>query len=162
MNTKRIFLSSIAALMLTASLATAVPRDMQANSTTRVRTARPTMAAGTTTSGQTTFHQRRFRDRSFVFFDGGFGFPYPYYGYYPYGYYPYNYGYYYYNQPAYGGSIVIQVQSRLARAGFYHGRIDGVMGPRTHYAIRAYERAHGLRMDGVISRQLLGTMGLRY
>ena len=57
---------------------------------------------------------------------------------------------------------MIQVQSRLARAGYYHGAIDGVMGQRTHYAIVAYERDHGLRVDGAISRQLLRNMGLRY
>jgi hypothetical protein len=100
----------------------------------------------------------------------GFGYPYSY-GYYPYGYssyypYDYSYGYYGYNRPGYdtyaNGSIVIQVQSRLARAGYYHGAIDGAMGPRTHYAIRAYERDHGLRMDGTISGQLLRNMGLRY
>jgi len=101
-----------------------------------------------------------------------FGFGYPYwYGYYPYGYssyypYDYSYGYYGYNRPGYdtygNGSIVIQVQSRLARAGYYHGAIDGAMGPRTHYAIRAYERDHGLRTDGMISGQLLRNMGLRY
>ena len=100
----------------------------------------------------------------------GFGYPYSY-GYYPYGYssyypYDYSYGYYGYNQPGYNsygnGSIVIQVQSRLARAGYYRGPIDGVMGPRTHYAIRAYERDHGLRVDGMISGQLVRNMGLRY
>ena len=96
-----------------------------------------------------------------------FGFPffgpfwYPYwYGYYPYGYYPY--AYYHYNGPAYGaGSIVIEVQRNLARAGYYHGPIDGVAGPRTRAAIRGYERAHGLRVDGMISQQLIATMGLR-
>ena len=102
----------------------------------------------------------------------GFGYPYYGYGYYPYdsyGYdsYPYNYNYgaYYYNEPGstYGnGSIVIQVQTRLARAGYYRGPIDGIMGPGTSYAIRAYERDHGLRMDGTISRQLIRNMGLRY
>ena len=100
----------------------------------------------------------------------GFGYPYSY-GYYPYGYssyypYDYSYGYYGYNRPGYdayaNGSIVVQVQSRLARAGYYHGPIDGVMGPRTHYAIQAYERDHGLRVDGVISGSLLRNMGLRY
>ena len=93
-----------------------------------------------------------------------FGFGYPYwYGYYPY---DYSYGYYSYDRPAYStyanGSIVIQVQSRLARAGYYRGPIDGAMGPRTHYAIQAYERDHGLRVDGVISGPLLRNMGLRY
>ena len=112
-------------------------------------------------------------------YDYGYGYGYPYYSYgpsvsfgfgypYSYGYYPYDYsyGYYGYNQSGYGtygnGSIVIQVQSRLARAGYYHGAIDGVMGQRTHYAIVAYERDHGLRVDGAISRQLLRNMGLRY
>ncbi len=100
----------------------------------------------------------------------GFGYPYSY-GYYPYGYssyypYDYTYGYYGYNRSGYGayanGSVVIQVQSRLARAGYYRGAIDGVMGPRTRYAIQAYERDHGLRADGAISRSLLRNMGLRY
>ncbi len=100
----------------------------------------------------------------------GFGYPYSY-GYYPYGYssyypYDYSYGYNSYNQPGYrtyaNGSIVIQVQSRLARAGYYRGPIDGVMGPGTRFAIRAYERDHGLRVDGVISGSLTRNMGLRY
>ena len=92
----------------------------------------------------------------------GFGYPYSY-GYYPY---DYSYGYYGYDRSGYNtyanGSIVIQVQARLARAGYYRGAIDGAMGPRTHYAIVAYERDHGLRVDGAISGQLLRNMGLRY
>ena len=104
------------------------------------------------------FHHRGFRDR-FVFFGDPFFFDpffygyYPYgyypYGYYPYGYYPYGYGYGYgpndqrvYPGVAVGrGSSVREIQLRLARAGFYHGSIDGIMGPRTRSAIRAYERS---------------------
>ena len=103
----------------------------------------------------------------------GFGYPYYSYGYgYPYGYsgYPYsNYNYgigYYSSQPsyrAYGNtSVVIAVQTRLARAGYYRGPIDGIMGPSTSYAISVYERRHGLRADGTISGPLLRSMGLRY
>jgi len=138
-----------------------------------------TTAVGTrTVSGRTVFvdGSPSFTTGTAFPFSSGFGFPYfgyPYYsyGYYPYdysyGYYPYDYsyGYYSYNRPSYGAynaSIVIQVQTRLARAGYYHGPIDGVMGPRTHYAISAYERTHGLRVDGMISGQLLRNMGLRY
>ncbi|HEX4638772.1 MAG TPA: peptidoglycan-binding domain-containing protein [Chthoniobacterales bacterium] len=99
-----------------------------------------------------------------------FGFGSPSYGsYYPYDSYSYannyNYGAYYYNQPSYGygrGSIVITVQSRLARMGYYRGPIDGVMGRGTSWAIRAYERDHGLRMDGTISGPLVRSLGLRY
>jgi hypothetical protein len=99
----------------------------------------------------------------------GFGYPSSY-GYYPYdnygyGGYPYNYNYgsYYYNDSGYGhGSVVIAVQSRLARMGYYRGPIDGIMGPGTSFAIRAYEHDHGLRMDGAISGPLIRNMGLRY
>jgi Putative peptidoglycan binding domain len=98
------------------------------------------------------FENRRFFHDRFVFFDPFF-FPF-YASYYPYPYYPYAYGYFS-NSPGYGNgygaSIVVQVQTQLARAGYYHGRIDGAMGPRTRTAIRVFERAHGLRRDGTIS-----------
>jgi len=140
--------------------------------------------------GDHDFDDRRFRgfNNNFVFFDFGypFGFGgYPYgYGYYPYayGYYPYGYGYdpYGYGYPAYGtyynsgappaysgeaigyggSSVIAQVQRILVRNGFYHGRIDGVIGSGTRSAIRAYERAHGLAVDGRINHQLLARMGL--
>lgn len=99
-------------------------------------------------------------------FIGGYG--YPFYGYPYYSYYPYGYRYYGTNQVVYetnsngaGGSVVVQVQQQLARDGYYRGAIDGVMGSRTHYAIRAYERSHGLSVDGEIDDELLGTMRLR-
>jgi hypothetical protein len=100
-------------------------------------------------------------------FVSGFGFPYygyPYgyypYDYYGYGYYPYGYGYSspygydydYSSEPAYGydyrdryrgGSSVVALQRQMARAGYYHGAIDGIMGPETRRAIRAYERSLG-------------------
>jgi Putative peptidoglycan binding domain len=111
----------------------------------------------------------------FPFYGGYYG-GYSYYGgYYPYGAYGYGYGssyyapaYYngrpYYGTPVYGGdyrgSTVARVQERLARAGYYEGSIDGVMGPRTRAAVRAYERRHGLPVDGVIDSRLLATMGL--
>ncbi len=114
------------------------------------------------------FGHRRFDD--FVFF-GDFGdpffyYPYPYYGYYPDSYYPYGYGYASYNQPVsqgnagYPGSLVQQVQMRLAQAGYYHAGIDGVSGNATRRAIREYERAHSLPADGQIRSRLLTTMGL--
>jgi len=112
-------------------------------------------------------HRGHFRNR--VIFIGGFGYPYyygyPYYGYYPYDYYGYGYGYYpygysspygygndYYGQSDYGynygdryrgGSSVVALQRQLARAGYYHGAIDGIMGSETRRALRAYERSRG-------------------
>jgi peptidoglycan hydrolase-like protein with peptidoglycan-binding domain len=38
---------------------------------------------------------------------------------------------------------VAELQRRLARAGYYHGSVDGVLGPQTRRAIRAYEQDHG-------------------
>jgi peptidoglycan hydrolase-like protein with peptidoglycan-binding domain len=56
--------------------------------------------------------------------------------------------------------LVAQVQSRLAELGYYHGVIDGIMGPQTRAAIAAYEGTHHLVVDGMINQQLLDRMGL--
>ena len=116
-------------------------------------------------------HHRHYRNHSNVHFSIGIGgYPYGYgYGYYPYrSYYPYGYGYGYYRPrttvyatTAYtDDATVAAVQRRLARGGYYRGSIDGVIGPSTRVAVRAFERNNGLPVDGVIDRQLLRTMGL--
>jgi Putative peptidoglycan binding domain len=116
----------------------------------------------------------RGRDRfffagSFGFPFWGLGYPYGYsyypYGYYPGGYYGYGYGYYppaypgYYSGGGYGYgygnqsdgygyrsnvSQVVQLQRRLKAAGYYRGALDGIMGPRTRSALRAYQRDRGM------------------
>jgi len=109
---------------------------------------------------------------------GGWGYPYygysswPYasYGYYPYSYYggyPYSYygGYsnaYSYYQPGYGydTATVAAVQRRLGELGYYHGVVDGVMGPQTRAAITAFESTHGMIVDGMITTRLLNRMGV--
>src|SRR6266699_2206200 len=104
-----------------------------------------------------------FGDFGYPFFYGypyyGYGYGYPYgYDYYGgYGYGDQGYGYgdqgYGYGDQGYGngdqgygngdryrgGSSVAQLQRRLASAGYYHGSIDGIMGPETRRATRAYE-----------------------
>ena len=113
-------------------------------------------------------HNRHYRSQSNVYFNFGFGYPYSGYGYgYPYyGAYPYGYGYYTPRVEVYAtngitdDATVAAVQRRLARGGYYHGSIDGVIGPGTRTAIRGFERNNGLPVDGVIDRQLLRTMGL--
>ena len=102
----------------------------------------------------------------------GYGYGYPYGGYYPPPYYGggyYGSGYYgggYYGNGYYGGgsygpvyasyaygsgsgsdSSVVRLQQRLSRAGYYRGPIDGVMGSRTRYALRAYQHDHGAGAD---------------
>jgi hypothetical protein len=100
----------------------------------------------------------RFRNRTFIFFDT-FGFPF----FYPYPYYGYYYPYDYYGYDDYGyrvASRVAEAQRRLARAGYYHGPIDGILGPRTRRAIQAYERDHNMSAYGVIDRKLLREIAL--
>jgi hypothetical protein len=116
-------------------------------------------------------YNRHYRSRSNVYF--GFGLGYPYgngygfgYGYPYYGAYPYGYGYYTPRTTVYAtngindDATVAAVQRRLARGGYYHGSIDGVIGAGTRTAIRAFERNNGLPVDGVIDPQLLRRMGL--
>ena len=45
-----------------------------------------------------------------------------------------------------------QVQLALKKAGFYKGDIDGKQGPRTKGAIRAFQKARGLKVDGVVGK----------
>ena len=110
---------------------------------------------------------------------GGYGYP----GYYGYDYgYPYSYGYntypsYYYGQYpttytttryatsrygdlAYDDNVVIAVQRRLARAGYYHGAIDGVAGRGTRSALARWEANHGMYADGRIDRETLRALGI--
>ena len=45
---------------------------------------------------------------------------------------------------------VAGVQIALRHSGLYRGAIDGVQGPRTVRAIRAFQRRHGLAADGLV------------
>jgi len=95
------------------------------------------------------------------------------YGYYPYGAYSYYDNGYYddgyaaneYSQPEYDNgnadSSVSQVQSALAREGYYHGAIDGSVGPATRNALRRYQQNHGLDVTGQIDRPVIEALGLR-
>jgi hypothetical protein len=115
----------------------------------------------------------------------GYGYPYDYgygYDYYPYGsgYDPRYYGdgqyysqdqYYgdgqYYGQDGYGSSDqygdspVAAAQERLAREGYYRGRIDGVFSPETRRALMAFQRDHGLNATGYLTRDTRHALGLR-
>ncbi len=40
------------------------------------------------------------------------------------------------------------VQKALTHAGYFQGNVDGVMGPKTRKAIRAFQKDNGLKADG--------------
>ena len=162
MKPSKLFLIALTIGAMAASSALARPTTVRTQSTGRSHAiARSGAQHWAHNNGD--WRRHRHHHRSNVFFSLGypFGYGYPYYGYYP-----YRYGYYagpsevVYQADGTGRSTVIEVQRRLARAGYYRGAIDGVPGVGTRSAIRSYERAHGLRVDGLIDQRLLATMGL--
>jgi hypothetical protein len=120
-------------------------------------------------------HRCRWYNNAWVIFDLGFypygygygyGYGYPYGGAYPYydnGYYDDNYAANEYSQDydSSADSSVSQVQSALARDGYYRGAIDGSFGPGTRNALRRYQRDHGLDVTGQIDRPVIEALGLR-
>jgi hypothetical protein len=45
------------------------------------------------------------------------------------------------------------IQNALLGAGFYHGRVDGINGPRTRKAITLFQETHHLEVDGICGSQ---------
>jgi hypothetical protein len=85
-------------------------------------------------------------------------YPYSAWGEYPYG----DYGDY---AGGYGDSPGAQdetsaIQSRLANLGFYHGPVDGKVGPGTESALKAFQARRGLRASGQIDDDTLNALGL--
>lgn len=46
-----------------------------------------------------------------------------------------------------------QIQIALQKAGFYKGRIDGKLGSQTKEAIREFQKANGLKPDGIVGKR---------
>ena len=53
------------------------------------------------------------------------------------------------------GNVAAEVQTELTMAGYNPGPADGVAGPRTAAAVRAYQADNGLPADGQVSQPLL-------
>ena len=73
---------------------------------------------------------------------------------------------YVYDGPIYGYNglspdrVTVNVQEQLARAGYYDGPIDGMLGPMTREAIAAYQADNGLAITSAIDEPTLATLGL--
>lgn len=48
------------------------------------------------------------------------------------------------------GDDVIELQARLQNIGYYHGKIDGVYGWGTYWAVRNFQQNFGLPVDGLV------------
>ena len=56
------------------------------------------------------------------------------------------------------GPDVTELQQRLKSLGYYSGSIDGDFGPVTDAAVRAYQAAVGIYVDGIVGPITRGTM----
>ena len=119
------------------------------------------------------YQNRSHHDRSWwrshysriALFAGGYyywnsGYWYPAYGYDPY------YSTYTYDEPIYGynnldpGQVIVNVQNALREQGYYRDQVDGLIGPNTRAALRAYQQDQGLPVTGAIDGPTLQTLGL--
>lgn len=62
-----------------------------------------------------------------------------------------------YSEPVVELSIK-QIQRALKKAGFYKGEIDGKIGSKTKEAIIKFQKAHGLKADGVVGKRTLAEL----
>jgi len=57
-------------------------------------------------------------------------------------------------------ATVADLQDKLARAGYYHGQIDGVLGPETRHALLRYQSDKGLGVTGSLTMETRQSLGL--
>lgn len=58
------------------------------------------------------------------------------------------------------GEPVKKLQERLKELGFDPGPADGIFGPKTLAAVKAFQQAKGLEVDGVVGKQTWGALGI--
>jgi Putative peptidoglycan binding domain. len=56
--------------------------------------------------------------------------------------------------------VIANAQTMLARRGYYRGDIDGLYGPGTEFAVRAYQARVGLAVTGRLDLETLVAMGM--
>ena len=58
-------------------------------------------------------------------------------------------------------NLIKAVQRKLIDKGYDPGHVDGINGPRTQKALKAYQLDHGLSPDGILGQKTLKSLGLR-
>ena len=89
----------------------------------------------------------------------GSGYWFPAWGYDPGAYYAYDGPIYAYNNLP-PDQVIANVQAALQEQGYYHGEVDGLIGPLTREAVANYQRDHGLYVTSTIDRPTLETLGM--
>ena len=130
--------------------------------------------------GHDRFDHGRFADHDFfrhhhnfifVFDFASFGFPWWWGGWWWGGWWPgypdpyYDYGSYDYGPASnyeYWRGLAVSVQSELARRGYYHGEVDGVIGSGSRTAIKEFQASKGLPSTGMIDAKLLKALRIPY
>lgn len=58
------------------------------------------------------------------------------------------------------GNEVKQIQQKLKEWGYYKGNVDGVYGSKTQQAVKNFQKANGLKVDGIAGEKTLAAMGI--
>ena len=58
------------------------------------------------------------------------------------------------------GSEVRKIQEKLKRWGHYSGSVDGIYGSGTESAVKKFQKANGLKADGIAGKATLNAMGI--
>ena len=58
------------------------------------------------------------------------------------------------------GSEVRKIQEKLKRWGYYSGSVDGIYGSGTESAVKKFQKANGLKVDGIAGKATLNAMGI--
>jgi hypothetical protein len=87
------------------------------------------------------------------------GYWFPAWGYDPGAYYAYDGPIYAYNNLP-PDQVIANVQAALQEQGYYHGEVDGLLGPLTREAVANYQRDHGLYTTSTIDRPTLESLGM--
>jgi N-acetylmuramoyl-L-alanine amidase len=58
------------------------------------------------------------------------------------------------------GQIVVTIQTKLKRWGYYKGAVDGKYGYLTYLAVKHFQRKNGLYPDGIVGPRTLAALGI--
>lgn len=59
------------------------------------------------------------------------------------------------------GDEVRKIQTKLKNWGYYSGNIDGIYGSKTFEAVKKFQKANGLNVDGVAGEKTLAALGIQ-